>query len=78
MKPVEEMFNFDELEQPWEESFYEDDWEPDSMTLTKLETEILSELEEFLPRHMPVYDWNLPYAEEVILIIRRMVSKKII
>ena len=63
--------NFDETKQPWEEHFYESEWTVETLSLTETEKEIVEELTTFLPRHMYCYDWNLPYAEEIILIIRR-------
>lgn len=63
--------NFKELSKEWEESFYEDAWEPDTLEYTDIEKKIVDELKVFLPRHMPCYDWNRPYAEEILLIFRR-------
>lgn len=71
---LEESFNLSELKKDWEEHFYESEWTVDTLKLTKTEEKIIEELGTFLPRHMAVYDWNLPYAEETILIIRRMLS----
>ena len=63
--------NFDETKQAWEEHFYEGEWHVDTLTLTETEKKIVEELTTFLPRHMYYYDWNLPYAEEIVLIFRR-------
>ncbi len=63
----QEMFNLEETEKSWEESFYESAWEPDTLTKTEVEKKISEELNYFLPRHMDVYDWNLPYIDEIIL-----------
>lgn len=63
--------NYEELNKEWEENFYEGDWEPDTLKYTETENNIVDELKTFLPRHMPEYDWNLPYAEEILLIFRR-------
>ena len=63
--------NLKELNKEWENGFYESDWEPDTLEYTETERNILEELTTFLPRHMAVYDWNLPYADEIILIFRR-------
>ena len=63
--------NFQELNKSWENGFYESEWEPDSLTYTATEKKIVSELKTFLPRHMDCYDWNLPYADEILLIFRR-------
>ena len=63
--------NCEELDKPWEEDFYDDSWKPDTLNCTETENNILEELTSFLPRHMPLYDWNLPYAEEILLIFRR-------
>ena len=63
--------NYEELNKEWEESFYESGWEPDTLKYTETENNIVNELKAFLPLHMPEYDWNLPYAEEILLIFRR-------
>ena len=63
--------NFSETEKEWEEHFYESEWEPDTLALTETEKAIIEELTNFLPRHMTVYDWNLPFADEILLIFRR-------
>ena len=63
--------NYKELNKKWEEDFYEDGWEPDTLKYTETENNIVEELKAFLPRHMPEYDWNLPYAEGILLIFRR-------
>lgn len=63
--------NFSETSKDWEQSFYEGAWNPDTLTKTETENAITEELTRFLPRHMYWYDWNLPYADEIILIIRR-------
>ena len=73
-----EMFNLDELKQDWEEEFYESGWHTDTMSLTDTESKIINELTDFLPRHMEVYDWNLPYAEEVVLIVRRAIAAAVL
>lgn len=70
----EEKLNFKELSKDWEDNFYEDAWQPDTLTYTEIEKKILEELTTFLPRHMQLYDWNLPYADEIILIFRRHLS----
>lgn len=69
-------FNLDETSKGWEDGFYENAWEPDTLNLTPTEEEIVEEMTNFLPRHMPKYDWNLPYAEEMVLIIRRVLAKQ--
>jgi len=71
------MFNLTELKQDWEDGFYESEWSVDSFSMTEVEENICKEICSFLPRHMLVYDWNLPYAEEIILIIRRQVKAMI-
>ena len=63
--------NFNELNKDWEESFYEGNWEPDTLEYSETEKKIIDELTTFLPRHMYHYDWNLPYADEILLIFRR-------
>lgn len=55
----------------WEEHFYEGTWEPDTLTLTEAEERWMAEVTRFLPRHMMPYDWNLPFAEMILLITRR-------
>jgi hypothetical protein len=68
--------NFDELKKDWECDFYDSEWDCDTLTLTETEEGIMKELTAFLPRHMPCYDWNLPYADEILLIFRRHLNKK--
>ncbi len=63
--------NTSELSKEWEISFYESAWDVDTLTLTDDERVLVEEMQSLLPRHMPVYDWNRPYAEAIILIIRR-------
>ena len=69
--------NFDETSREWEGHFYESDWHYDTLMLTETEQKIIKELTTFLPRHMAVYDWNLPYAEEILLIFRRHLKNDI-
>ncbi len=66
-----EKLNQNELTFEWEDSFYDGAWEPDTLHYTETEQKIIDELTSFLPRHMLNYDWNLPYAEEILLIFRR-------
>lgn len=74
-----ELFDTDDVNHEWIENFYESGWNSSDMKFTNFEKQILEELETFLPRHMPVYDWNRPYAQVVILIIRNLLSgRKII
>lgn len=68
--------NFNELEKDWEENFYDGGWESNTLIYTDTEKKIMKELKEFLPRHMPYYDWNLPYTEEILLIFRRLLNVK--
>ena len=69
------MFNLAELSMLWEEDF--ENWQPDTLTLTELEAAIIKAItSNVLPRHMPIHDWNLPYAEACILAIRREIEKK--
>ena len=63
--------NFQELNKNWEHNFYESDWDPDTLEYTATEKKIIDELKTFLPRHMDCYDWNLPYADAILLIFRR-------
>jgi hypothetical protein len=65
------IINTEELKKGWEGHFYESAWNVGTLHCTKTEEEIIKELTTFLPRHMPTYDWNLPYAEEILLIFRR-------
>ena len=77
---LDKLFNFSELEKEWSDidNFYEDEWEPDTLDLTETEKEILEELtSNLLPRHMAVYDWNLPYAELIILKLRNILKTKL-
>jgi len=55
----------------WEQDFYEGDWECDTLKYSKTEKRFVESLNWFLPRHMAVYDWNLPYIDAIILKIRR-------
>lgn len=71
---IKEIVNTKELKKDWENSFYERAWKPDTLTYTEIEKKIINKLRTFLPRHMEVYDWNLPYADEIILILRRHIS----
>lgn len=66
-----------ETTKDWEENFYESDWTPDTIVYSKEENELKERLGSFLPRHMPVYDWNLPYIDEIILEIRRVFAREI-
>ena len=66
--------NYEELNKGWEEVFYEGNWEPNTLKYTETEIKILNELKSFLPRHMYYYDWNLPYADEILLIFRRRLN----
>ena len=68
---ISKLFNTNELTKEWEAKFYEGSWRCDTMTLTTFEENLIEEMTTFLPRHMPIEDWNLPYAEEIILILRR-------
>ena len=72
---MSDKFNLKELTKDWEDNFYEGDWEVGTLSMTKVEVNIHEKLSEFLPRHMLIYDWNLPYADEIILIIRREMAK---
>ncbi len=68
--------NFDELKKDWEDRFFNGDWSQGTLEYTETEKKIIEELSEFLPRHMYFYDWNLPYAEKILLIFRRHLNKK--
>jgi hypothetical protein len=70
-----ERFNLSETEKDWQEHFYEGEWSPDTLTKTQLELDIEAELGTFLPRHMDVYDWNLPYIDFITLVVRKHLSK---
>ncbi len=61
----------------WEESFYESDWHPDTIQYTPKEKEWVEEMGYFLPRHMNIYDWNLPYIDYILLSIRRKFTNTI-
>jgi hypothetical protein len=65
------LFNLFELHKDWEE--FIEDWKVDTLKLTPFEERIIEQLtSEVLPRHMPIHDWNLPYAEACILVLRRL------
>ena len=73
------LFDTKDVDHKWIETFYESGWNDSDMKFTDFEKLILEELSYFLPRHMDVYDWNRPYAEAMILIIRNLLNgKKII
>lgn len=74
---MQPLFNKDELFVSWEDGFYDGDWKVNTLHLTDFEKSVVESLTEALPRHMPVYDWNLPYAEGIILILRREYVKKV-
>ena len=73
-KGQEELFDTNDVNHDWIETFYDSGWNSSEIKFTKFEKEILEELSYFLPRHMPVYDWNRPYAEATILIIRNLLN----
>jgi hypothetical protein len=68
-------FNLSELNAPWEEDFYLSAWSPETLKLTQFEASLIEDITDFLPRHMKIYDWNLPYAEAILLRIRRKVAE---
>ena len=72
---MKDKFNLHELKKEWEDGFYESAWNADTLSMTEVEANIHEQLRFFLPGHMPVYDWNRPYADEIILIIRREIAK---
>lgn len=73
---LENLLNLDELNKEWEIDF--ENWTVETLKLTKFEEEIIEELtDNVLPRHMPIHDWNLPYAEACLLALRRLVNKEI-
>jgi len=74
---VGKILNTSETEKNWEKNFYESEWNCNTLKLTEVEKKMLGELTTFLPRHMYLYDWNLPYAEEIILIVRRHIKAAI-
>ena len=75
-KKASELFNTKDVNHDWIESFYEGGWNNSDMKFTEFENLILGERSYFLPRHMPYYDWNKPYAEAMILIIRNLLNGK--
>lgn len=78
MNFTQELFNIKELSASWEDGFYESAWRPDTLRLTEFEKNTIKSLtDNLLPRHMPIYDWNLPYAETIILILRREFAKMV-
>lgn len=71
------LFNLQELNKDWVDSFYESEWTVDTLTLTQFEKDLIEELISFLPRHdSGTYDWNLPYAEMIVLIVRNLLAGK--
>ena len=72
-----ELFMTEKPEAKWIESFYEGGWNStEDIKFTEFEKELLEELQSFLPRHMHYYDWNKPYAQAVIFIIRNLLNGK--
>lgn len=69
-------FDF-ETTKEWEDSFYESGWDVDTLVYSEEESKLKAGLSSFLPRHMDVYDWNLPYIDEIILQIRRAYGRPI-
>lgn len=55
----------------WEDNFYDSDWNVDTVEVAESEKAFMEEMSNFMPRHMAVYDWNLPYNEFILLKIRR-------
>lgn len=73
---LSDLFNLQELNKSWEEDF--DNWTVQTLTLTKFEEDLIESItSEVLPRHMPIHDWNLPYAEGIILVLRRELQKRL-
>lgn len=73
---MKKQFNAKELDKKWADDFYDSAWTTDTLELTDFEKDLIEEMTSFLPRHMDVYDWNLPYAEMIILIIRNLLKGK--
>jgi hypothetical protein len=63
--------NTQETSKDWEEGFYESAWTPGTLTMSDDEKALLKDLCALLPRHMPIYDWERPWAEAILLIVRR-------
>lgn len=68
-------FNTEELNKVWEEGFYDSEWEPGTLTLTPDEEKIVKDICSILPRHMHVYDWERPFAEMILLSLRRHAAR---
>lgn len=70
-----DLFNLNELTKEWEEWF--DEWKPETLKLTSFEEKLIDDwTSNCLPRHMPTHDWNLPYAESCILVLRRLINER--
>ena len=69
---MNELFNTKDISKEWVNEFYDSKWDCDTLSKTTFEEAFIEELGLFLPRHMPVYDWNLPYSEMIVLIIRNL------
>lgn len=60
----------------WETKWANEEWTVNTLHLTEDEQRFIEELKrEVLPRHMPVWDWNLPFAEKIIVMMRRYSEK---
>lgn len=72
-REINKHFNLDELEKSWEEWF--DDWMPNTLTMTQFEEKLMTDWTAgCLPRHMRPHDWNLPFAEGLLLQLRRNIA----
>ncbi len=65
-----------EISKEWERGFYESAWRSGTLSFTEDEEALVEEMCSFLPRHMAVYDWNRPYAEVIILMMRRRAANR--
>ena len=68
---LKEKVYLDIKERKWEKEFYESEWGVGTIKILDNEKEFMEDMGTFMPRHMPVYDWNLPYNEFILLKIRR-------
>ena len=60
----------------WETN-WPSEWDVDTLNLTEDEQRFVQELQsEVLPRHMAPWDWNLPFAEKIIVMMRRYSQPK--
>lgn len=70
----------DELLKPVPKDFYDGGWYEGTYLneeeCTEQEKKFLEALSYFLPRHMEFYDWNRPYAEAILKLVRYHITNQ--